>query len=410
MSTFPAPRPRSRPRVSRLAAGAGLLVLLGALPLLPLRGAPGPEAASAPANLPGAATAVVADAPDGMKRALASSPGETVPDPDEGLEQLRRELERLAAESGGVMGVGVHHLETGRELYLRGDESFPMASTYKVPIAVQLLTRVERGQVDLDSLVEIRPHHLHPGSGTLTPLFDDPGVFLSLRNLVELMLQISDNSGTDLVLDAAGGPSAVTDRMHRAGFEGIRVDRSTLRLIADYLGIGELPIREELSPETFEALVDSLLEEERETAAESFAADPRDTATPRDMARLLSAIWNHELLSEESSSLLLDIMRRCRTGDYRLKGMLPPETVVAHKTGTIGGTTNDVGIIELPDGRGHVIVAAFVRESDRDVEEREDAIAQVARAVYDYFLFTTGDVAERSLPELSPPWSRTEAR
>lgn len=350
--------------------------------------------------LPAAARAQ-APAADARAAAPGAVPvGAVGADSSASLETLRAELARIAESAGGVMGLGIHHLETGRELYVHGDEAFPMASTYKVPIAVQLLTRVERGEVSLDSLVEVRPHHLHPGSGTLTPLFDDPGVHLSLRNLFELMLQISDNSGTDLVLEAAGGPEAVTDRMREAGLEDIRVDRPTLRLIADYLGLRDLPPAEDYTAERFETLLDSLPEEDREAAEEAFAGDPRDTATPRAMTRLLAGLWHRELLGAESSDLLLDVMRRCRTGENRLKGMLPPETVVAHKTGTIGGTTNDVGILELPDGRGHVVVAAFVRESEEDVEEREEAIAQAARAVYDYFLFTTDEVAERSIPEL----------
>ena len=65
----------------------------------------------------------------------------------------------------------------------------------------------------------------------------------------------------------------------------------------------------------------------------------------------------------------------------------PAGTIVAHKTGTIGGTTNDVGIITLPDDAGHVVIAAFVKGSSRPVESRERAIAEVSRAVYDFFLF-----------------------
>jgi beta-lactamase class A len=94
------------------------------------------------------------------------------------------------------------------------------------------------------------------------------------------------------------------------------------------------------------------------------------------------------VLSEQSTALLIDIMERCQTGEARLKGMLPEGTVVAHKTGTIGRTTNDVGIITLPNDAGHVIVVAFVKESELDVSERERAIAEAARAAHDYFLFT----------------------
>ena len=88
-----------------------------------------------------------------------------------------------------------------------------------------------------------------------------------------------------------------------------------------------------------------------------------------------------------STELLLDILSRCKTGEARLRGLLPAGTPVAHKTGTIGGTTNDVGIVTLPEQAGRVVVAAFVKASDKDVPVRERAIAEVARAVHDYFLF-----------------------
>jgi beta-lactamase class A len=106
------------------------------------------------------------------------------------------------------------------------------------------------------------------------------------------------------------------------------------------------------------------------------------------MARLLQKVWRREALSAANSELLLDIMLRCQTGANRLKGLLPPGVDVMHKTGTLGlGVANDVGIIRLPDGAGHVVVAVFVKESTADTATQERAIAQVARAAYDYFLF-----------------------
>jgi beta-lactamase class A len=80
-------------------------------------------------------------------------------------------------------------------------------------------------------------------------------------------------------------------------------------------------------------------------------------------------------------------MYRCRTGEARLRGLLPGGTEIAHKTGTIGGSANDVGIITLPDNAGHVAIAAFVKSSDKAVPARERAIAEIARAVHDFFLF-----------------------
>lgn len=313
---------------------------------------------------------------------------------DPGLQRLEREIGRLAEIAGGKVGVAAIHLETGREIGLNRGEPFPMASSYKVPIAVQLLTRVDRGEIRLDSMIPLTPGDLHPGSGTLTELFDDPGVILSLRNLTELMLLISDNSATDVVLRAAGGPDAVTARMRDLNLSGIRVDRPTVRLIGDWIGIRNLP-GDDVSPSQFRELVRAVPEAEQKAAAAAFNVDPRDTSTPEAMARLLERIWRKEILSPGSSELLLDIMRRSTTGAERIKGFLPPGTEVAHKTGTIGGTTNDVGIIELPDGAGHVVTVVFVKESEREIPARERAIAQISRAIYDYFLFNPARVASR---------------
>ncbi len=307
-------------------------------------------------------------------------------DSDNGLARLEREIGRLAELAGGPVGVGAIHLETGREVYYNRDVRFPMASSYKVPIAVQLLTRVDRHEIRLDSMIEVRQSDLHPGSGTLTSLFDDPGVVLSLRNLLELMLLISDNSATDMVLDAAGGSDAVTGRMRELGLAGIDVNRPTLNLILDWVGVPARP-ESELHPTVYREMFQAVDEDARARAAAAFDADPRDTATPEDMARLLARLWRGELLSEENSGLLLDIMRRSTTGANRIKGLLAPDTEVAHKTGTIGGTTNDVGIITLPDEAGHVVTVLFVKESTLPVAERERAIAHIARAIHDYFLF-----------------------
>jgi beta-lactamase class A len=310
-----------------------------------------------------------------------------VPADDPALQRLVREVERLTPIAEGTVGVAAIHLETGRELYLNGEESFPMASTYKVPIAVQLLTLVDRGERSLSEMIELAPEDLHPGSGTLSNLFDDPGVILSLHNLLELMLLISDNSATDLTLRAAGGASTVTRRMRELGVEGIRVDRPTSLLIGDYVGIDGAPSDGRISPEMWRELTGRLEADAREEASDAFAADPRDTATPRAMANLLRLVWEGGAVSPQSTELLLDVLLRVQTGTGRIKGMLPPGTEVAHKTGTIGGTTNDVGIIYLPEDAGHVVTVVFVKESEADADEREEAIAQISRAIYDFFVF-----------------------
>ena len=307
---------------------------------------------------------------------------------DPGLARLETELNRLSTIAGGKVGIGIHHLESGRQLYLNADEPFPMASTFKVPVAYQLFTLVDQGKVRLDSMITVQPQDLHPGSGTLTNLFDDPGVSLSLRNLTELMLLISDNSATDMVLKAAGGGTAVNARLAQVGVSGISVDRPTIVLIADAMGVKGLGSEETWSRQRFRELASSVTDADRAAARETFLKDRRDTSTPRGMTALLTKIYKKEGLSPAMSDLLMDIMYRCETGNARIKGVLPPNTRVAHKTGTLNmGITNDVGIIDLPDGAGHVALSVFVKEATGNSEAQERQIAQVARTVYDYFLF-----------------------
>ncbi|MGH9388917.1 MAG: serine hydrolase, partial [Vicinamibacteria bacterium] len=235
-------------------------------------------------------------------------------------EALERELQRLGPLSGGVMGGAAVHLESGRKAFLNGDEPFPMASTYKVPIAVEFLQRVDEGKLDLAQMVAVERHDYSPGSGLLTDLINQPGLALSLRNLLEIMLLVSDNTATDLCLRHAGGGEAVTARMRKLGIEGLRVDRPTLHLIADWKGLSPVPGEGERDPAKYGELLDSVPKEKADEAERAFYDDPRDSATPRAMAALLERIWKREALTPASSELLLDIMKRCRTGAGRLKG------------------------------------------------------------------------------------------
>ncbi len=310
---------------------------------------------------------------------------------DAGLTHLANEVSRLAEQAQGRVGVAAYHLETGRGITLNGDEAFPMASTYKVPIAVQILSMVDRGELGLHDLIEIEQHDVYVTASAISDLLDDPGLQVSVHNLLELMLQISDNIATDVLMEAAGGSAAVTARVREAGADGIRVDRPTWALIANWLGAPDVSETNKIDPQDYEALLRAPRTDASVAANNvDFNADPRDTSTPAAMSALLQKIWNREILSEESSALLIDIMYRCQTGEARLKGVLPAGTEVAHKTGTIGQTTNDVGIIDLPDGAGHVVAVVYVKESEVEIPEREAVIAQIARAIHDYFVFNRG--------------------
>jgi beta-lactamase class A len=302
--------------------------------------------------------------------------------------RLTGEIARLEKASGGTVGLAAVHLESGRSVTYNQDQRFPMASTYKVPIAVQLLSRVEKGEVRLMDMITVEKSDLHPGSGTIAQLLTKPGVVLSLGNLLELMLIVSDNSAADLCLKSAGGPAAVTHRMRELGIDAIDVSRPTFMSIANSLGITIFKEGDAYDEAKLLGAVSQVTEPMREQAWRAFLDDRRDTATPAAMAELLRKIWARGALNDENSDLLLDIMKRCQTGKSRIRGLLPPETTVFNKTGTINKVANDVGIVGLPDDAGHIALTIFIKDTKLESSDADNIIAHLARSVYDYFLFS----------------------
>jgi beta-lactamase class A len=215
------------------------------------------------------------------------------------------------------------------------------------------------------------------------------------------MLMDSDNNATDILLRVSGGPSAVTARMRSWGLQRFRNDRTAAVLIANFLGRVDITPERGISPSEFRELVETSeskrvgesdvdFARRQRTRDEQILADERDKTTPRDMAELLEKIWSRKLLSPTSTELLLGIMAECITGENRLKGLLPQGVRLAHKTGTIGYATNDVGIMELPGGAGHVALAVYTKASTREsLEQREAVLAQIGLSVYHYFFIAS---------------------
>ena len=119
----------------------------------------------------------------------------------------------------------------------------------------------------------------------------------------------------------------------------------------------------------------------------AFDRDPQDSTTPTAMATLLTRIFSGQALSPAGTAVITDIMAHCRTGVNRLAGRLPPTDRVAHKTGTIGGSVNDVGVITLPGNAGKVVIAVYLKQSDAAMSSREQVIADIARSVRDFYLY-----------------------
>lgn len=294
------------------------------------------------------------------------------------------EIARIARTSGGEVGVSARHLESGLTLSLNDKELFPMASTFKIAVAATLLAQVDAGRLSLEQIIPVDPALVLSSEG-IAEIFPYPGVSASVRNLLESMLTRSDNTATNVLTRLAGGPAAVTAWVRSVGVEGMRIDGDTNGIVGRFFNLP--PSGESVEVQLKKLFVaNPALEDLANKPNTKFDDDPRDTATPDAMVMLLSKIQGGHILSASSTDVLLGAMERCITGLKRLRGMLPPGTPVRDKTGTIGGTVNDVGIITLPDGRGRIAIAVFIKKSAKPFEERERVIAEIARYAYDYML------------------------
>ncbi len=298
---------------------------------------------------------------------------------------LDAQFRTIAVEAGGTLGVSVIHLESGRAAGLNAHGRFPMASVYKLPLAVVVFAKVDAGELSLEQEVEVRPGELRRTGAKVDSW--TPGSRVPVSRLLDAMMTTSDNTACDVLLRLLGGARVVDAWLDAHGYAEIDVSWSELRMAAVASGVGDLAKDGECDHACLDALVARVPREKRAAAERAFEADLRNTASPEDLARLLVDLKKKKgnLLSGPSTDALLAMMRRNTTGDRRIRALLPAGTAVWDKTGTMGRSANDVGLVELPDGTGTIVVVALVKESAKRDDAREKGIAKVAKAAFDTF-------------------------
>lgn len=267
--------------------------------------------------------------------------------------EFQRYVDDLSAKVQGRIGVAALLIETGEKIGYKADERFPMQSVYKFPIGMAALYAVDQGILKLDKPVKVAKEE-YVSAQQHSPLRDKnpDGATVTVRELLRLAVSESDGTASDVLMRLVGGASSVMNYLQAIGITGVIVKNTEKEL----------------------------------ATANSVQYD--NWATPTQTTLLLQQFQLGKGLSAESRALLLNLMIDTQTGLKRLKGNLPPGTVVAHKTGTsntrdgITAATNDIGIITLPNGR-HLVLAVFVADAKTDQTTREAAIAQIARKLWD---------------------------
>lgn len=306
---------------------------------------------------------------------LAAPPA--APTDEARLRTLKGEIARIADDSDGTLGVSIVDVASGKSVSHAGGDRFPMASVFKLPLAVVLMKRVDAGTLTLDEKLPVTRGDLRPRG----PLYDrwKPGLSLPIGELLDDMMIASDNSATDLLIRRLGGTKTVQDGLSALGLSGIVVDATELEMWLLSDGVREIPRDLRMTPEELRKKVDAVPAADRKKAEQAFEKSPKDAGTPDALARLLVRLEKKELLSASSTDRLLSAMKRCATGDRRIRAGVPPGSEVFDKTGTIGRCVNDVGLVRLPGGRT-LAIAVFLKSSYLGEAEREAVLAKVAKA------------------------------
>lgn len=257
-------------------------------------------------------------------------------------DQLRQQFAAIEAQSGGRLGVAVIDTQSGTQHGYHADERFPMCSTFKFLVAAATLARVDAGGERLDRRIAITQKDLLEYAPVTRK---HVGSQMTVAEICEAMMTLSDNTAANLILRDLGGPAALTAFVRSIGDTRTRLDR---------------------------------IEPELNT---SIPCDPRDTTTPAAMVKTLHTLLLQDKLSAERRNLLVRWMLENKTGAARLRAGLPTDWRIGDKTGSgENGTANDIGIL-WPLGRKPLLVAAYLTGSSGTREDQNATLAKVAKVI-----------------------------
>jgi beta-lactamase class A len=252
--------------------------------------------------------------------------------------QLHRTLDSLSHHFHGVLGYSINNLDTGERLTLRGDEAFPTASLIKVAILVTLYDLAEKGMVSLDDPLTLLKIDQVPGSGVLQ--YMHPGMTLTVRDAAVLMSILSDNTGTNLLLDKIV-IRRVWQKMEALGLPHTKVHSKVFLRIAS-------------------------------VAVDSSVKYGLGVTTPNEMARLFEMMANGKAVSPKADSAMLDVL--ANNQDMESMQRTISGLAVPHKTGATDSVRTECALFRLQSR----VVACALTKQNTDTRWVVDNEAQLA--------------------------------
>jgi beta-lactamase class A len=284
------------------------------------------------------------------------------PPPVTPLNRLQANIERITRSVNAKWGIYIKCIETGEEIAINADETMDTMSVIKIPLMAEVFRQIEAGKFSLSDRVTLKETDKRPGTGVIRSL--DAGASLTIKDLITLMIIVSDNTATDMLFEKVGGIEPVNKLMQGYGLSTIKATGPTDTW---FKAITAEPDRWKFHTE---------------------GKTPFGLSSSRDMGKLLEKIYKGEAVSKKSDEQMLRIMR-----GQVYSSRLPKYVTgfaVPHKTGDfLPYIGNDVGILE--SANRHVVISVFTARHNGIGPNMEDAIGRIAEQVANYFAFRSGE-------------------
>jgi len=274
------------------------------------------------------------------------------------LQRLEASILRTTRGVNATWGIYVKSLDTGETIAVDADRQMETMSTIKIPLMIEVFEQIKAGKFKLTDKYTFVEKDSQPGTGTIQRL--DYGAVMTVKDLITMMIIVSDNTATEVLYRMVGGPDAVNARMQTLGLKSTRAMNVPSRW---FPALRSAPTTEQFYRD---------------------GKSPFGLSTPREMGTLLEMMERGTLVDKSSSDLMLRIMRgqlyRTRIPRYVTGYTIP------HKTGDfLPYVGDDVGMLEAPGKT--IILSVFTGNHFGSGEALENAIGLVARDVADYFSY-----------------------
>lgn len=270
-------------------------------------------------------------------------------------DNLTEKIEEILKDKRANIGVSIIESNNKKVVDIKGDDFFPMLSIVKFPIALTILNKVQKKELSLNQKIFIKKEEFLDDPTNWSPFkekYPNGNLEITLEEALSWMVSHSDNNLTDILLRLIGGPETVQNFINSKNF---------------------------------------IIKNDEEDMHKDWESQFINNITPNEATILLSKFNKGKILDKTNTEWLYNALLNNKSGGNRLKGKLPKNIKIAHRTGTsftndngMTGAINDMGIIELPNKK-KIIICVLVNDTNESFKNSEEIIADIAKVTYEHY-------------------------